>query len=577
MSENENIMDSVERISRGVAYHNYYNFLSQYLGLEHPILSNPGRFFYVANQTLRCLGSGIEINMKDGLSKKIYNLFNEEYFPQTPLPDNIIKGLIETLYAYLSQFTLSPYEKALFHFKWQCGLRFLPYFDDLKNITIRDNKIYLLFWNEYGTFSSCLLTDSLMKKIVTENRGRYLATESAKRKLSTAILDQFGYTEQDSPDIFSVSFAEGKLTYIPSMEVTKFESGALQDPLYKPYLKLGLAPTSIPPTLSNNLRKVLNEMTGGSIEELDSISELVARMLVKSLSSKYLWHLSGIGSRNLAKLLSWLCDAKTSSCIYETKGKHLYQALILDSANHSLLQLNRNMVSQKQLYETNRSVIKKLIQGTNITQTDDPFILHKQEYLPVVAIIQSGLDFKEFFKKIPCRTITVGDFNPDFLTDEDRGWLKLYLTARGLHLIYQNQPDIDEDIIADELIFDFLSTFCIKDDTEPIASEKTGKKDTKYTKTKDLCVALKRYATVMDKSDLDILKHPTLLSKKLKSMGLVEKEHRAANNTKCFMGIEVAEEKLSAFIQKKNQESMAPNTFEYALDSMSHLIQFEDY
>lgn len=60
MPENENIMDRIERVNRGVAYQNYFNFLSQYIGTGHPILSNPRNFFYVVNHNLRCLGSGIQ-------------------------------------------------------------------------------------------------------------------------------------------------------------------------------------------------------------------------------------------------------------------------------------------------------------------------------------------------------------------------------------------------------------------------------------------------------------------------------------------------------------------------------------
>lgn len=90
-------------------------------------------------------------------------------------------------------------------------------------------------------------------------------------------------------------------------------------------------------------------------------------------------------------------------------------------------------------------------------------------------------------------------------------------------------------------------------DTEPTTIEKTGKKVIKYTKTKDLCKALVQYATAIGKADLKILKHPTLLAKKMKAMGLVEKEYRATGNTNCFMGIAVDEEKLSSFVQKRTK------------------------
>lgn len=573
MSERENILDKAESISLANAYNNYYSFLQQH-GLDsYPIFNNPKLFFYVLNDSLRCPGTNIRIDIEEGIPQKTAARFNEEYFPDRPLEEDVIKTLVKNLYTYLSQIELSSYEKALLDFKWNCHLHYLPYFENFENISVANNKIYIHQINEYGQRYSLLLTDSLMENIVTDNGGHYVASDNSKTKLAKELIALYGYSAPEAPDIYSVKFSEGLLTYLPSMESVKFNQNITKDHSYKPYIKSGYTPEAFNQKPSDNVYKFLKDVTESSVYKLEMISELVARLMVKNLPSKYIWDLAGLGKNKFAKLLSLLCEAKTASSIYDKKGKYLYKALINDKANGSMLQANVMMVSKKQLCETNHSTINKLIRGAEIKEISDPFILNSEVYTPLVVLIQYGLDYDDFFKKFSSCTIHLGEFDLTELNDSDLCWLRLYLSAYGLYLIHK--ADEDEEVLTEDLIKNFINDFCIK--AEPELSDKSGKKKPRYTTAKDFTEALNRYAEALGKGSLKLLSNPTLLAKKVEASGLTKKVLKAAGNTNCFMDTLISEDKLSEFIEKKNQEDSSQNKFDNAINFISSLIQFEGY
>jgi len=303
-------------------------------------------------------------------------------------------------------------------------------------------------------------------------------------------------------------------------------------------------------------------MTGGSVDTLNLISELVARTIVEKLPSKCVWNICGKGKQNFAKLLSILCDNRTSASIYEKKGKKLIESLTLDHANHSLLQINSLMVSKRHFAEINHSAVKKLMHGQKITEKEDPFIPYTNgEYSPLIALVQYETELDEFFKNLTYQTVTIENFNLKFLTSEDISWLKLYLTANGLHIIHGERQTIDKGLVLDELIHSFIHDCCDKEQGKYIETKKFGK-------------ALKNYAAAMGSDNIELLSKPTKLAKEVEEAGISTAVLRKANNKKCFINIDVSEEKLLKFISEKDKIKSQDKDFFDFIESMTELVLY---
>ena len=549
MFQKENMLDAARRISIKNALINYQNCLHQYIGNQNSYLYSPERYFYVMGDNLRCLGTNIEIDIKE-ISTKTMSRFHEAYFLELPFLDDLIECIIKNLYLYLSQLEITPYYKALFNFKWQCGLFVLPFFDDIQNISVHDKRIYV---------GQKLLTDKLMESLVLNNKGHYVASDSAKSSLAKELLNLLDKSQTDTEaDEYSVNFVEGKLSYLPAMGTAKFDVNATKELSYIPYIRL----RNLSRTPSDNIKKVLHDMTGGSVDTLNLISELVARMLVEKLPSKCVWNICGKGKQNFAKLLSILCDNRTSASIYEKKSKKLIEGLTLDHANHSLLQINSLMVSKKHFSEINHSAVKKLMQGRNVTENQDPFIPYSNsEYSPLIALAQYETELDEFFKSLTYQTITIENFDLKSLTAEDISWLKLYLTANGLHITHSKKQNIDSAIVLDELIHNFIHDCC-------------DKEQGKYIETKKIGSALKSYAAAIGLNNIELLSKPTKLAKKVEEAGISTAILRKANNKKCFIDIDFSEEKLFKFINEKLENPSQSKEFFDFIESMTELVLF---
>lgn len=550
MSQKENMLDTARRISIKNALANYQNCLHQYIGNQNSYLYAPERYFYVVGDNLRCFGTNIEIDIEE-ISTKILSRFHEAYFGGLPFHEDLIEGIIKNLYLYLSQLEITPYYKALFTFKWQCVLFVLPFFDDIQNISVHDKRIYV---------GHKLLTDKFMESLVLDNIGHYVASESAKSNLAKELLNLLDKSQTDTEtDEYSVNFAEGKLSYLPAMGTAKFDLNATKELSYRPYLSL----ESLSRTPSENVRRALYDMTSGSVDTLNLISELVARMLVEKSPSKCVWNICGKGKQNFAKLLSLLCDNRISTSIYEKKGKKLIEGLTLDHANHSLLQINSLMVSKRHFAEINHSAVKKLMQGRNVTEKQDPLIPYaNSEYSPLIALVQYETELDEFFKNLTYQTVTIENFNLKFLTSEDISWLKLYLTANGLHIIHGEKQTMDTGIVLDELIHSFIHDCCDKEQGN-------------YIETKKLGNALKSYAAAIGLGNIELLSKPTKLAKKVEEAGIPTAVLRKANNKKCFIDINVSQEKLLKFISEKSENASQSKDFFDFVESLSELVLYE--
>ena len=550
MFQKENMLDTARRISIQNALANFQNCLHKYIGNQNSYLYAPERYFYVVGDNLRCLGTNIEIDAEE-ISPQIISRFHEAYFGELPFHVDLIEGIIKNLHLYLSQLEITPYYKSLFNFKWQCGLFLLPFFDDMQNISIHDKRIYV---------GQKLLTDKFMESLVLDNKGHYVASESAKSSLAKELFNLLDKYQIDTEaDEYSVNFAEGKLSYLPVMGSAKFDTNATKELSYNPYIRLG----SLSHTPSDNIKKALHDMTGGSVDTLNLISELVARMLVEKLPSKCVWNICGKGKQNFAKLLSILCDNRTSASVYEKKGQKLIESLTLDHANHCLLQINSLMVSKKHFSEINHSAVKKLMQGRKVTEKEDPFIPYSNsEYSPLIALIQYETELDEFFKNLTYKTVTIENFNLNVLTPQDISWLKLYLTANGLHIIHGEKQTMDTSIVVDELIHDFICDCCDKEQGKSIETKKFGS-------------ALKSYAAAMGLDNIELLSKPTKLAKKVEEAGISTAVLRKANNKKCFIDIDVSEEKLLKFISERPGNASQSKDFFDFVELMTELVLFE--
>lgn len=549
MFQKENMLDTARRISIKNALANYQNCLHQYIGNQNSYLYAPERYFYAVGDNLRCLGTNIKIDTEE-ISTKIMSRFHEAYFGGLPFHEGLIEGIIKNLYLYLSQLEITPYYKALFNFKWQCGLFVLPFFDDIQNISVHDKRLYV---------GQKLLTDKFMESLVFDNRGHYVASETAKSNLAKELLNLLDKSQTDTEtDEYSVNFAEGKLSYLPAMETVKFDANVTKELSYRPYLRL----ESLSRTPSENVRRALYDMTGCSVDKLNLISELVTRMLVEKLPSSCVWNICGKGKQDFAKLLSILCDNRTSASIYERKGKKLIESLTLDHANHSLLQINSLMVSKKHFSKINHSAAKKLMQGRKVTEKQDPFIPYADsEYSPLIALVQYETELDKFFKNLPYQTVTLENFDLKSLTVEDICWLKLYLTANGLHIIHGERQTIDKGLVLDELIHIFINDCC-------------DKEQGKYIETKKFGNALKGYASAMGLDNIELLSKPTKLAKKVEEVGIPTAILRKANNKKCFIDIDVSKEKLLKFISEKSENTPQSKDFFDFIESMTELVLY---
>ena len=552
MSQKENMLDTARRISIKNALANYQNCLHQYIGNQNSYLYSPERYFYAVGDNLRCLGTNIEIDTEE-LSTKTMSRFHEAYFGRLPFHAELIEDIIKNLYLYLLQLEITPYYKALFNFKWQCGLFVLPFFDDIQNISVHDKRLYV---------GQKLLTDKFMESLVLDNKGHYVASEAAKSSLAKELLNLLDKSQTDTEiDEYSVNFFEGKLSYLPAMGTAKFDANVTKELSYNPYIRLG----NLSRTLSDNITKALYDMTSGSVDTLNLISELVARMLVEKLPSSCVWNICGKGKQDFAKLLSILCDNRTSASIYEKKGKKLIEALTLDHANHSLLQINSLMVSKRHFAEINHSAVKKLMQGRKVTEKEDPFIPYADsEYSPLIALVQYETELDKFFKNLPYQTVTLENFDLKSLTVEDICWLKLYLTANGLHIIHGERQTIDKGLVLDELIHSFINDCC-------------DKEQGKYIETKKIGSALKSYADAMGLDNIELLSKPTKLAKKVEGMGIPTAVLRKANNKKCFIDIAVSEEKLLKFINKRIENASQSKDFFDFVEAMTELVLYESF
>ncbi len=549
MSQKENMLDTARRISIKNALINYQNCLHLYIGNQNSYLYAPERYFYVVGDNLRCLGTNIEIDTEE-ISTKIMSRFHEAYFMELPFREDLIEDIIKNLYLYLSQLEIAPYHKSLFNFKWQCGLFLLPFFDDIQNISVHDKRIYV---------GQKLLTDKFMESLVLDNKGHYVASESAKSSLAKELLSLLDKSQTDTEaNEYSVNFVEGNLSYIPTMGTAKFDANATKELSYNPYIRLG----NLSRTLSDNITKALYDMTSGSVDTLNLISELVARILLEKLPSLCVWNICGKGKQDFAKLLSILCDNRTSASIYEKKGKKLIESLTLDHANHSLLQINSLMVSKKHFSEINHSAAKKLMQGRKVTEKQDPFIPYADSgYSPLIALVQYETELDEFFKSLTYQTVTIENFDLKSLTVEDICWLKLYLTANGLHIIHGERQPFDKGLVLDELIHSFINDCC-------------DKEQGKYIETKKFGNALKGYAAAMGSDNIELLSKPTKLAKKVEEVRIPTAVLRKANNKKCFIDIDVSEEKLLEFTSKRTENASQSKDFFDFIESMTELILY---
>ena len=556
MNERENMLEIAKRISKQNSYRNYMDSLRKIIGNQESYLYQPQYFFYTVNDNLRCLGTNIELDMEEKLSQRTLTRFTKAYFPAIPYNEVYVEDFIKCMYNYLSGIELSPYEKVLLNFKWQCGLFALPYLDNTNCMTYNDNKIFIIDTDSNGVRRYTILTDRYMKELVENNGGKYIASESVKKKLADELINILNKeTEFEESDIYSVNFAEGKLSYNPITESAKFEPME-RIHSYRGFIALGTQ-TKVP---SNAVKKVLADMTDKSLKTFNLIAELIARLMAEKLPSEYVWNICGPGKNKFGKLLSLLCDKNESTSIYDKKGKKLIETLNIDNALHKHLQINNIMISKKLFCEINHSVIDKLVKGTKVAKEDDIFLpCSKLNYCPLIAIVQYETDYESFFKKIKYKTVEIENFDIQSLTPADISWMKLYITAYGLNLIHNKNDLLDPDVIIDELISEFINKFCHREKG-------------RYIRTKEFCEYFKQYCTAIGANNIELLSHTTKLTEKIAESGLETKIVRKADNKKCFMDIEVSEEKLSDFSKSKPEITVAEKRFEQVIDSIADLV-----
>ena len=78
----------------------------------------------------------------------------------------------------------------------------------------------------------------------------------------------------------------------------------------------------------------------------------------------------------------------------------------------------------------------------------------------------------------------------------------------------------------------------------------------------------------MGSDNIELLSKPTKLAKKVEEVGIPTAVLRKANNKKCFIDIDVSEEKLLKFISEKSENTSQSKDFFDFIESMTELVLY---
>lgn len=574
-TENEGRLDFTSRViqvTNTTRYHTHRSWTGQ-SPYSSPQFQHPEFYFWAVGDKLRLLGSHAEFNMAS------LDNINLQKIHQVLGPGWNTEALSE-VYSHLKYQRFSQYYQFLLEFKWKSKLTVFPLFDHYEQIQMVAGKLMGCFRSpapiqkdgeERTDFSWALLNEDNMNREIRKWGGEDNAGIRLKKKLVQALHTLHRndkYARFDiSIDATTAAYREGALEYIPTQERARFYPD-----------QISLAPYAVTlgrlfrvPVCSDTLVNTLARLTEQSLEKLDLLAEMLARVFCAGLPSKYIWHICG----NSAEFIRWLedlTDKMGSHSVYaKTQDKQLEQ-LAYDQVSNRLIQYNKDNLSEKEFAALNHSQMKAYLEGGKIAEIDNCYQVDNAIiYNPVIIFASRGNEIEpcQAFKKLPWREICVPDmWKAGRLTLEDRQWLKTSFIARGMQLIYVSEKVSRDSSQADleQIVHKFTKEYC-----EQGSDLRTDCK-TFYSRLKDYIAALP--------FDVKLGGSTTTCQNIACWMKWTSKADRKNRNRLAFEGVAINDEKLNAAIEenqgrkKQAEQERMKQGFREELVRISELVSW---
>jgi hypothetical protein len=199
---------------------------------------------------------------------------------------------------------------------------------------------------------------------------------------------------------FEKSFWWGDVSYLPV-------SGQMSIVYHKPGWPCMSPPQN--PVLSDEGRSCLRQLTNGSVETLDNIAELVARLYQPERPSQYLWVISG-QEPDRQQFVQWLLLLTNRPCgvaaYIQDENRRSIQ-LAEDQALGCPMQINGGNQSLDEFKKLNHSMLQKFVTGEVVGRLDDPYQTQQGVYGKYVLIWSADEPIEDSLGRIPHKTIHV--------------------------------------------------------------------------------------------------------------------------------------------------------------------------
>ena len=471
----------------------------------------PADYFFIKNETLYCLGLNhfsirlSELNNPQNQSR-IASKFGEAW---------IVPALMEVR-DYLNYFIEPPLQKksvfsnyyfALMEFKYKHNLTCFPLFDQYDNIKLFNGRLFghvhniqPYHANKSSSGSDAELKLEFLTYPVVKSEIKLLGGKippngsiSSLNKLIKKLIpyhEDEGFATEDTPT--EILYKDGKIVYslddnksflFPEPEKLNCNYENCLIPLGLNSEKMQIKPTKI----SDNFRTSLYDLAGGTLEGLNDIAELFARLYSNSLPSKYLWNVSGPSCDLFCSWIKRLCTRKipnsfrqntypytdigtpavSSTAFTKDESKRMTE-LAKDAIFGVILQCNDKPIDSRSINYKNLSII---IKGGDIGKLNDSCQPQKNiNYSPVVMLLTEK-PLANNNKEINIKHIYLPDSWNNSLSFSDTLWIKTCLVSYGLSLIHsQNtaqRPKMkgenrEENVRKEEVFRKFYEDYCVK-------------------------------------------------------------------------------------------------------------------
>lgn len=445
--EEESPLDKLRRVSGAAAE-------ERLRWLPYDYAQQPWLYFISDGNYLKCLGTNDSIPCHGEYFDSNRIPFIEKIYPHLFSPDPTSPNatpIYQEIAISLGGRKFTSYYNTLMNFKWNAGLRSFPLFDLQSNIQVVDGRLWGMVDNN-GALCWKLLTDRIVNQEIKRWGGHTCTSAKIIQNLAKELLWLHAEqnTQDENPSKIDVATPYFHLSYsslLNQAEVVRLNG-----------FRFHIAsPTS---SLRNFLRSIADE----SKNRLDDFAELLVRLYMPDLASKYLWVIKGDAPQT-SKFLQLLQDLGAytpGSAIYETGSTKALISFVYDQAKKCNVQVNSRIGNSISFKDVNRSRLIKFVSGEVIGSIDDPYIING-EVTGKGALLYVAQELDEnCLKKIPYKVIRISDecqFSK--ITADDCWWLQTCLLCHGLHLLSMSEAEPTNDALSlDQALRKFVRSFC---------------------------------------------------------------------------------------------------------------------